>query len=65
MTPENPNFLRLEALLESEDFDSCEKTPMELAQAHREYCASQGVWLLTHEQMEEWVNKMEKHYMGD
>ena len=46
MTPENPNFLRLEALLESEDFDSREPTPFELAQIHREYCASQGVWLL-------------------
>lgn len=65
MTPENPNFLRLEDLLESEDFDSREPTPMELQQAHREYCASQGVWLLTHEQMEEWVNKMEKQYMVD
>ncbi len=62
MTPENPKVKRWEAIIESEDFDPNEKTPMELQQAHREYCKSQGVWLLTHEQMEEWVNKMEKQY---
>jgi hypothetical protein len=65
MTPENPEVTRFIELLESEDYDPREPTPMELAQAHREYCASQGVWLLTHEQMEDWVDKMEKQYMRD
>lgn len=55
----------LEEILMNEDFDSREMTEMELEQAYREYCASQGVWLLTHEQMEDWVDKMEKQYMGD
>ena len=65
MTPENPEVTRFIELLESEDYDPREPTPMELTQAHREYCASQGVWLLTHEQMEDWANKMEKQYMRD
>ena len=55
MTPENPEVTRFIELLESEDYDPREPTPMELAQAHREYCASQGVWLLNEERMLEFA----------
>lgn len=55
MTPEKPEVKRLEALFESEDYDPREPTPMELAQIHREYCASQGVWLLSEEKMLEFA----------
>ena len=45
----------LEEILMSEDFDSREMTEMELEQAYREYCASQGVWLLNEERMLEFA----------
>ena len=41
----------LEEILTNEDFDSGEMTEMELEQAYREYCASQGVWLLNEERI--------------
>ena len=61
MTPENPEVKRWEAILESEDYDPHEPTPMELAQAHREYCASQGVWLLSEKKMLEFARLGDEH----
>ena len=45
----------LEEILICEDFDPREMTEMELEQAYREYCASQGVWLLNEERMLEFA----------
>lgn len=61
MTPENPEVTRFIELLEPEDFDSREPTPFELAQAHREYCASQGAWLLNEEKMLEFARLGDEH----
>ena len=51
----------LEEILMSEDFDSREMTEMELEQAYREYCASQGVWLLNEERMLEFARLGDEH----
>ena len=51
----------LEEILTNEDFDSREMTEMELEQAYREYCASQGVWLLNEERMLEFARLGDEH----
>ena len=51
----------LEEILTNEDFDSREMTEMELEQAYREYCASQGVWLLSEKKMLEFARLGDEH----